>query len=146
MVTSVGIVEDDPHFMEMLEATFVESHGFEVTRRFTSTTALLTEIPISMSAAQEFVPDLLVVDSFAFGGTSHPNEVSPDGITMSIYLRRCGLRFASLVITSLDVRMIRIRFGDELGPGWEFLQKQSSLEIDDIRDAARRCVASLRTP
>ena len=141
----VLILEDDPFFMDLLVDVFERSGKFEVQATFSTVEELVKEIPHFMcrfeSHPEEF-PELLCMDILA-GPTVDIGLDSINGASLSLYLKKSGLKMAVLLISSINSANFTALLTNNY-PGFLFLHKTSRITDEEIINSALQSVQSMR--
>lgn len=138
-VRTVFIVDDDPDFLEVVRHIFESDSSWKVTRTFTSLESLLESFPIDVDRTREVLPDLMVVDLFA--SRLPPTEIAPvTGYQAVLILRDTGLKFGTLIISSMSSPTLLATLRSQHPEGWSYLVKSAKLTSEEILRVAEEAL------
>jgi hypothetical protein len=138
-VRTVFIVDDDPDFLEVVRHIFESDSSWKVTRTFTSLESLLESFPIDVDQTREVLPDLMVVDLFA--SRLPPTEIAPvTGYQAVLILRDTGLKFGTLIISSMSSPTLLATLRSQHPEGWSYLVKSAKLTSEEILRVAEEAL------
>ena len=138
-VRTVFIVDDDPDFLEVVRHIFESDSSWKVTRTFTSLESLLESFPVDVDRTREVLPDLMVVDLFA--SRLPPTEIAPvTGYQAVLILRDTGLKFGTLIISSMSSPTLLATLRSQHPEGWSYLVKSAKLTSEEILRVAEEAL------
>ena len=141
----VVILEDDPYFMDLLVDVFDKSGKFSVIAKFTNIEELVKAAPnfmLRFENHQEEFPDLLCLDILT-GPASDFGSDALNGASVSLYLKKMGIKIAVLLISSIKSENLQELIGTKF-PGYMFLQKTSRITDSEIIEMALKSIESMR--
>ena len=137
----VVILEDDPYFMDLLVDVFDKSGKLSVIAKFTNIEELVKAAPnfmLRFENHQEEFPDLLCLDILT-GPASDFASDALNGASVSLYLKKMGIKIAVLLISSIKSENLQALVGTKF-PGYKFLQKTSRITDSEIIEMALKSI------
>lgn len=119
------VVENDPHFLELIESVLKSSDAIASVALFDSVESFARE-KNKQNDIVSWLPDVLIMDVMSSA------DIRFDGASYANALRSDGARCAIVLISSMDVsKAIRV-FSQTNPGGWRALQKTSRLSSAEI--------------
>lgn len=138
---TVMIVDDDAWCLELVRSAFESTEHFRVTHEFGGLEEFCRRLPVDPLELQRFLPDLIVMDILS-AREKRFRDKGLNGAMLLLYLRKCGMQFASLLVSGMASRSLLNSITSEVPSGWSFLVKDLSLNSASIIEAAHAALES----